>query len=108
MTRIYLAGPMSGLPDFNYPAFHQAAKQLRGQGFHVENPAENAAPECGSWAAYMRLALRQMLTCNRVVFLPEWEHSKGAQLEYEIAMRLDIPTHRLEDIDPGIILGCRS
>ena len=50
MTRIYLAGPMSGLPELNYPAFHAKAAELRAAGHHVENPAENPAPPCGSWA----------------------------------------------------------
>lgn len=43
MKRIYIAGPMSGLPEFNYPAFNRAAAVLRAQGHHVENPAENPA-----------------------------------------------------------------
>ena len=33
--RIYIAGPMSGLPEFNHPAFHAAAAQLRGAGYIV-------------------------------------------------------------------------
>ena len=39
MKRIYVAGPMSGLPAFNFPAFHEAAADLRACGFDVVNPA---------------------------------------------------------------------
>lgn len=39
--RIYLAGPMTGLPEHNFPAFHAEAARLRGLGYHVENPAEH-------------------------------------------------------------------
>lgn len=39
--RIYIAGPMTGLPDFNFPAFNDMAAILRGLGYHVENPAEH-------------------------------------------------------------------
>ena len=42
--RIFLSGPMSGLPEFNLPTFHAAADLLRTHGHHVENPAENPEP----------------------------------------------------------------
>lgn len=37
---IYLAGPMRGYPEFNYPAFHQYAAELRLNGHTVFSPAE--------------------------------------------------------------------
>ena len=38
--RIYIAGPMRGKPDYNYPAFNEAAEKLRCDGWDVENPAD--------------------------------------------------------------------
>lgn len=89
--RIYIAGPMTGLPQFNYPAFNTMAAQLRAEGFEVENPAENPAPACGSWLGYMRLSLAQMVTCDQVTTLPGWEQSKGARIEVELARVLGLP-----------------
>lgn len=86
--RIYLAGPMTGLPDYNYPAFHAVAARLRALGHHVENPAENPGQE--TWQAYMRQALRQMLTCDLVALLPGWADSRGATLERYIAQQVGI------------------
>lgn len=92
--RAYVAGPMSSLPELNYPAFHQAAATLRGAGLQVENPAENPAPACGSWLAYMRMAVRQVSTVDVVVLLPGWENSRGARVERELAhgMGLEVLT----------------
>lgn len=88
MKRIYIAGPMTGLPDLNYPAFHAEAARLRGLGHHVENPADNPAPACGSWQGYMRLAIAQLVTCDAVFLLPGYTMSRGALLEAHIALSL--------------------
>lgn len=87
-ARVYLAGPMTGLPDFNYPAFHAAAARLRADGHHVENPAENPHPPCGSWQGYMRLAIAQLITCDTIALLPGWESSRGASIENRLASEL--------------------
>lgn len=48
--RIYLAGPMTGLPEHNFPAFHAEAARLRGLGYQVENPAEHGEIPGFEWA----------------------------------------------------------
>ena len=88
---VYVAGPMTGLTDLNYPAFDTAAKHLRGYGFVVENPAENERPNpTPTWAEWMRLGLTQMLRCNSVLLLPGWHASKGAVIEARIALDLGL------------------
>lgn len=89
--RVFIAGPMRGLPEFNYPAFNEAAQRLRAQGHDVENPAENPEPPCQSWAGYMRLSLAQLLRSDHIALLPGWEHSEGASLEHHVASRLGMP-----------------
>lgn len=86
--KIYIAGPMTGLPEFNYPAFHTAAAQLRALGHEVFNPAENPAPACGTWEGYMRLALAQLVQCDAIALLPGWETSRGAKIEASLAADL--------------------
>ena len=88
--RIYIAGPMSGLPDLNYPAFNAMAERLRAHGHHVENPAENPPPKCESWLGYMRMAVAQLATCDAVVMLPGWSKSKGACIEHQLAVGLGL------------------
>ena len=98
MKRVYIAGPMTGLPDFNYPAFNRAADALRAKGYHVENPAANPVPPCGTWKGYMLMAIAQLITCDTVVLLPGWSGSKGAKVEHQLALDLD-----LDVLDPWLL-----
>jgi hypothetical protein len=91
MKRIYIAGPCTGLPDLNYPAFNAEAARLRALGYQVESPADNPAPPCGTWAGYMRLSIPQLLTCDFVATLPGWVKSRGATIEVGIAYALAMP-----------------
>lgn len=88
--RIYIAGPMTGLPNFNYGVFNAAAAMLRAAGHLVENPAENAAPHCGTWLGWMRLGVAQLVQCDAVYMLEGWECSRGARLEHQLAVGLGL------------------
>ena len=90
--RLYLAGPMTGLPDLNRPAFHAAAAELRAAGYEVVNPAELDESEPitdpdgpGAWERYMRRDIPHLCKCDAVALLPGWTESQGAQLESLIA-----------------------
>jgi hypothetical protein len=90
MTRLYLAGPMTGLPEFNFPAFHAEAKRLRSLGFDVVNPAEVNADTTMSWSACMKKDIPELLTCDGVALLDGWAKSKGATLERHVAMEVGL------------------
>lgn len=94
--KIYVAGPMTGLPGLNYPAFHQAAAALRAAGHDVTNPAENPAPECGSWLGYMRMSVSQVAQADCVAMLPGWWNSPGARLERHIAEKMGLQIMNIE------------
>lgn len=90
-TQLYIAGPMTGLPDFNYPAFADAAKLLRDAGFDVFSPAENGLSPAAPWNEHMRVDLAHLVShCYAVATLPNWAKSKGASLEVGIAISLDM------------------
>jgi Domain of unknown function (DUF4406) len=96
--RIYIAGPMSGLPDNNYPAFQEAAKRLRVAGYEVLSPAELDVPKDSSWEGWMRASLAMMLKCDEVALLPEWHKSVGARLEQNLAAQLRMKCTTLEEL----------
>lgn len=95
MIKVYISGPMTGLPEFNYPAFHECARKYRHFGFEVVNPAELAAEigEGKKWIDYMRLDLKALVDCDGIVMLPGWEKSKGAKLELLLAVELGLKIH---------------
>lgn len=85
---VYLAGPMSGHPEFNHPAFHAAAAKLREQGYSVINPAEINPDTTKTWEQCLRRDIQALADCHILALLPGWEPSKGARIEYDIAQAL--------------------
>lgn len=90
-NRVYLAGPMTGHENHNFPAFHAAAERLRASGLEVVNPADHGLVDGLGWADYMRWDLVKLAGCHSVYVLPGWEKSKGASLEVAIAHALGMP-----------------
>lgn len=88
--RCYIAGPMSGLPDLNFPAFHATAKKLRDLGHDVVNPAEINPDHTMPWGECMRKDIAALVTCDTIVLLQGWRQSRGATLEQHIAERLSM------------------
>ncbi len=97
--KIYLAGPMTGYQNLNFPAFHAEAARLRELGHEVINPAELnnedpaltfETPEAyvAHWRDCMRVDIAALLNCETVALLDGWKASKGARLEHHIAMEL--------------------
>lgn len=90
-VRIYVAGPMSGYHDHNFPAFNEAARRLRAAGYEVVNPAElDDGDTTLAWDYYMKRDLPKMLTCHTVALLDGWQDSKGANLEVSTARAVGI------------------
>lgn len=107
MTKLYIAGPMSGHPESNYPAFNAAANDLRRAGHEVLNPVfgrtmhsaprPNVPEQDGPWADYMRNALNQLIRADGLALLPGWLHSRGATLEVYTAHRLGMEVRDLTE-----------
>lgn len=86
--RTYLAGPMSGYPELNFPLFHAEAKRLRDSGHEVVNPAEINVDPTKGWAECMRADIAELVKCDAIAMLPGWQRSPGATLEHHIATQL--------------------
>ena len=119
--KIYLAGPMRGIKDFNFPAFHAAAKQLRAEGHEVFNPAERDEAEFGAeilktaTGSEAEVAARMGLTdqlglarkcfladtmwicihAEAIAILPNWENSRGVRAEKALGEAIGIEVRYL-------------
>lgn len=82
---IYIAGPMSGKPDYNRPAFMEAQKYLESKGHIVLNPASLpiGLPE----KSYMPICMAMLEQADAIYMLERWEDSVGARAEYLYAGR---------------------
>ena len=109
---IYLAGPMRGIPEFNFPAFDRAAAQLEREGHLVFNPAAKDAGKYGTGiskdnpegcedvaASQHGFSLREALGADlawicahadAIALLPGWRNSKGATAEHATAIALGL------------------
>lgn len=84
--RVYIAGPMTGIEDYNFPAFFNAERRLKAAGYTVLNPARN--PEGLEYHHYMDIAMAMIRSSEAVCVLPGWEKSKGARAEVAYAEAL--------------------
>jgi len=94
---VYLAGPMRGYDQFNFPAFDAAAERLRQLGHTVFSPAERDrgigfdetknSLEGFSVTDAMQADLAYIIRpeTDGIVLLPGWEKSKGANIEKTVA-----------------------
>lgn len=93
---VYIAGPMRGLPESNYPQFESVARFLRSEGWDVCSPVEigsafGTAAELNADPVKLYRAMdaeRDTLrtSCDAILLLPGWERSRGARAELIIAL----------------------
>jgi hypothetical protein len=98
MNKIYVAGPMRGYEDFNFPAFNEAAEILRGNGWTVINPVDVNPDPKTPYSECMRKDIAALVTCDAIFMLKGWGESKGATLEFAVAEALELKIY-YEGID---------
>jgi hypothetical protein len=114
----YLAGPMSNIPQFNYPAFHRIAGKLRDKGYVIESPAELDTPEQQeealkspdgdaskfvnktgiTWGDTLAKDVKLVSdVVDGIIAMPTWYKSKGARLEVFVANLCKKPVYMYDE-----------
>jgi len=101
--KIYIAGPMTGIPHYNFPAFDKATEMLRSRGHDVSSPADMDRtagfdamdlPEDSDWGfipegfdidACLVRDIDAIRWSDAVYLLPGWEDSVGCKMEKAVA-----------------------
>jgi len=112
IMRLYVSGPMSGKPRFNFDAFEAATSNLRARGYTVFSPAEmdveagidpdneGADQEPNAYAEFLARDIRVIAKerIDAIVVLPGWEKSGGANTEVAFGDALGLPILRYPDL----------
>lgn len=113
--KAYLAGPMTGIPAFNFPAFDEAAENLRVNGhYEVVSPAELDDPDHRAmvvaspdgldfedidrangktWGDFLARDIKLIADghFDLIIVLPGWQDSRGACLETFVGALIGLP-----------------
>lgn len=109
--KTYVAGPMRGIPLFNFPAFDAARDRLIAVGHVVISPADIDRQHgfdgtSGGVPSPRECIKRDVVAiaeeCDTIALLPGWEKSKGSAVEVALGLFLGlkfIDAVTLEKID---------
>lgn len=100
-VKCYISGQITGLnPEEYEPLFYAAEDQLKAEGYEVINPlriVKGIDPklidpathtEREIWRTIMKADIQELMKCEAIHMLPNWERSEGATLEHSIAKGL--------------------
>lgn len=106
--RLYVIGPVTGRENLNRKAFDDAKEKLWDAGYDVVIPHDVIPPDA-YYGDAMRISIKTMLDCDGVATLPDWDESRGAKLEINVAITCGMQIHTcLAWLSEADSLVCRS
>lgn len=105
--KIFISGPMTGLPDFNFPRFNLVAKQLEDASIDCINPVDVCKKYNKETVLSDPVKFQEMIDeqqrlereCDAILLLDGWHESKGVRLELKTALELDMKIYLEEDLN---------
>lgn len=109
--RAYLAGPMTGYPDYNAAGFAAAGEWVRAQDWEPVSPHDTDPSHGGDCppgekhkghpnACWYGAGVRVLLGCDLIVLLPGWAESTGARIELAVANERGMPVEHWAPVPP--------
>lgn len=115
--KAYLAGPMTGYADNNFPAFRDAAERLRNEGWEIISPvemdeqdgiAQDSVLGDPEYKDALARDLRKIMDSEAIVFLPGWQTSRGAKTELSLARHYGLEIYYYQGfgrVSKGVSVG---
>jgi nucleoside 2-deoxyribosyltransferase len=106
--KVYLAGPMRGYPEFNFPAFDAYRDALIKKGYEVISPADldrkaGFDPSDVVTGELQREMITRdvqaICTCDALVLMPGWESSTGVKVEKALAEFLNLEVFKINEMN---------
>ena len=100
LNKIYISGKITGVPNGNAQAFKDMVLKIHSMGLGIPvSPQRHRIPpwlslpndEAIIWRHMMRLAIIDLMECDSVIMLDNWEESRGSVMELELCKALHIP-----------------
>lgn len=106
--KIFISGPMTGLPNYNFDHFNEVAKKLDDHKIFNINPVKickrykqeqvvKYKEVFDAMVAEQQKAEREL--CNAILLLDGWEASGGVRLELKTAIDLNFTIILEKDLD---------
>lgn len=89
--KIYLSGKITGLELSDAQKLFENAEKEMSQFYDVVNPMKLRHDHDQTWESYMKEDIKAMMDCQFICMLPNWEQSKGAKIEKDLAESLRMP-----------------
>ena len=113
--KIFISGPMTGYPDYNFPAFDKVEQLLNSKGIKTVSPVticqeysqEAVIKDKTLFAKMVEKQQDAEKTCTAILLLKGWEASNGARLELNTALKNCLDIFQESDI-PLIIKKARN
>jgi hypothetical protein len=113
--KVYIAGPITGIPDNNRAGFAAGEKWAAEQGWEPVNPLAIAHAHPGRrcpvgeaitdggethpYGCWVRADLAALLDCDAILMLRGWTRSRGAKHEHATAAICFMPIHYMPDAE---------
>jgi hypothetical protein len=95
--KVYISGKVTGIKrDIAESKFNNASKFCIQLGLDPVSPLD-IVPSTADWKMAMKICITELLKCDAIYLMSDYEDSPGAMMEYQIAKTLGLQIINIEE-----------